>query len=117
MNTMLLATAVLFFGGIALVVGCIWAYKKTPSYSDWQFVAILGAIAGGLAILIGVCIPAITYGNRAYGRVECRNWSHQTGRPTKFVVYTSWSGGDCLTRSANGKWISKDMLREFGSQP
>jgi hypothetical protein len=110
---MLLASGLLLVGGVVVATFCV-RYIRRDTLSDWELLAALVCAAAGFAILFGILIPAITYGSRAYGRVECRNWSHQTGRPYKFVVYTSWDTGQCLTRGSDGRWISKDLLRQFG---
>ncbi len=52
---------------------------------------------------------------RHFGRVACKTFSTQTGRETRFVIYTAVDGGDCLTPSG-GKWIPTKNLREFGDQ-
>lgn len=43
---------------------------------------------------------------------ECAAYPSTMGRETKFVRYNlmSW---DCLTPSADGKWISTEALREL----
>jgi len=115
---MLITSAILFVGGIATVVGCIALFLWADgSYRhDWLCVpVILVGVFAAIAVCAGIIIPISVYGERAYGRVECRNWGHQTNRPTRFVALTSWDGGQCLTRDDHGKWISKDQVRVFGS--
>lgn len=111
---MLLTTAVLAVLGIGLATAGVWVLKvKHTTYSDWIIIAWLLWIAAAIAIFFAILNPAIVYGGRAYGRVECRNWGRQTERPVRFVVLTSWDSGSCLTRDDHGKWISKDQLRQF----
>ena len=111
MNTMLVTTVVLGVVGVLAAVVSVRLLRE-HDLSGWGI--ILGFVAA--AALIGfVAIPAFVYGGRAAGRVSCRNWGRQTGRPVKFVAYTSWDEGNCLTRDINGKWISTDQLRQFGS--
>jgi hypothetical protein len=108
-NTMLLTTVVLIVASIPLGLGCLYLLD---SY-DWDLVGFIGCFLAGLMLLLGILIPALTYSERAFGRTECANWGLQTGRPTKFVIYTSWSTGECLTPDNNGHWISKDLVRTF----
>jgi hypothetical protein len=102
-----------------LVVGVGLSYKgvmhlrKHGEFGDRSGWALIGTIGGGILAALGILIVSITLGGRAYNRIECRNWGHQTNRPTKYVTYTSWSTGECLTPDNNGKWISKDQVRQF----
>ena len=83
---------------------------------DHEFLTAFTAIAVGVTVvcfLIFVVIRNITV---HYDRAACHSFSEQANRETKFVNYTYWAW-DCLTPTADGKWISAENLREFGEQP
>jgi hypothetical protein len=113
---MLLVSALLIVVGAGVLAFCArYILSDHNSYSDGEFLAWIGGIAAALVIGAGIIIPLNVYAGRAYGRVECRNWGKQTDRSVRFVAYTSWDTGNCLTRDDHGKWISKDLVRQFGS--
>lgn len=114
MNTMLLVCGLLLAVGGTLVVSGV-RYLRAVHSGTWDMPAVFACIIGGAMLLFGMAVPVNVYAGRAIGRVECRNWSTQTDRPARFVVYTSWDTGSCLTRDDHGKWISKDQVRQFGS--
>lgn len=80
---------------------------------DLKDIAAVGLI---ILLLGGILLAAIYFPIRAIGHNvdnrNCRAFSQQTGRETKFVDYTflTW---DCITPSTDGKWISIDNLREI----
>jgi hypothetical protein len=78
---------------------------------------ILLAIVPALGVLIAGIMLIVIPVSRHYGRVACHTFSQQTGRQTKFVIYTTFDTGDCLTPTAKGKWIPTSNLREFGEKP
>ncbi len=82
-----------------------------------DFLWVGGVIGGALiALMLIVCFLVIGL-QRHYGRVTCDSFASQTGRETKFVVYNFFATGDCLTPTADGKWIPTSNLREFGDKP
>jgi hypothetical protein len=105
-----------------IVPGMMCAYYAQKwirhyDYRDWhEGAGVFLAFAAAILILIGTLLPITTLGERAINHVQCRSFGHKTGREVKFVLYTDFSGGDCLTRSSNGKWISIDNLREFADK-
>jgi hypothetical protein len=70
-----------------------------------------------VVILVAGLVATIIPLERHFGRVACHTFSVQTGRPTKFVIYTFFDGGDCLTPTGKGTWIPVRNLREFGDRP
>jgi hypothetical protein len=79
-----------------------------------------GLVAYGVPIVVAfvsLLVFGIIKGERHFGRIACHTFSAQTHRPTKFVIYTTFDGGDCLTPTAGGKWIPTSNLREFGEAP
>ena len=83
-------------------------------YSDAPVVT--GVIMVAVVIISGIVLGVI-YGSRHFGRISCETFGEQTRRETRFVIYNSWAVGDCLTPTADGKWISTSALREFGETP
>jgi hypothetical protein len=84
---------------------------------DLKFVgSLLGiltvVVCGLIALVLAIAIPL----ERHYGRAACHTFAAQTGRTTKFVIYTTFDGGDCLTPDGSGRWIPTKNLREFGSK-
>jgi hypothetical protein len=58
-----------------------------------SFVGILAFILGGtvlLMIVIGIIVTGIS---RHFNRINCEQFSQQTNRPTKFVLYNFASTG------------------------
>jgi hypothetical protein len=98
---------------ILLVVFVVAVVALLFAGEDAAILAIVPAIGVLIVGLMLIIIPV----SRHYGRVACHTFSEQTGRPTKFVIYTSFDTGDCLTPTANGKWIPTKNLREFGEKP
>lgn len=97
-----------------------WNTPRVPSMHDGYGLNGLGLVVylgGAVIVLIVLLIVVILAGERHFGRVACDTFSRQTGRPTKFVIYTTFDGGDCLTRSGKGTWIPTRNLREFGDKP
>lgn len=96
------------------------ATRRLPRLHDsygitgWGMLLYGGA---GLLALIVLLMAGVLAGERHFGRVACETFARQTGRPTKFVIYTTFDGGDCLTRSSGGTWIPTKNLREFGTAP
>lgn len=107
-----LATAAIVVpSAVALGVG-VKRYRD----NDLDGWAVAFVITGAIFLLIGLLLPITTIGGRVYNRIECRSFAANTGRDTKFVVYTSFDSGTCLTPAGNNKWIPIDNLREFGSR-
>lgn len=108
MNGMIGMTIIfLLVGGALMALTAL----RWDTYTDWP---VLTGVAGLLLLIFGFLIPTVTYGQRAYGRTECASYGQQTGRPTKFAIYTSFDTGHCLVRITNGEWVSKDQLRGVG---
>jgi RsiW-degrading membrane proteinase PrsW (M82 family) len=96
---------------LCVVMGFV---KADDSESDatvfWSF--------GGLFVgMVAIAFPLVFYLSIHFNRISCDTFSQQTERTTKFIFYNSWSTGDCLTKTKDGKWIPTKNLREFGEQP
>jgi hypothetical protein len=102
-----------FIGSLVLLIGAGIAYLRSD---DNGYLILVAGIAALAVLLFGISGLVVSLG-RHYGRVACRTFSAQTARPTKFVIYTAWDGGDCLTPDGSGHWIPTKNLREFGSKP
>lgn len=97
-----------------------WNTPRLPRMRDGYGTSGFGIavyLAAGLTVFVALLVVVILAGERHFGRVACDTFSRQTGRPTKFVIYTTFDGGDCLTRSGKGTWIPTRSLREFGNAP
>lgn len=70
---------------------------------------IAGCVAA-VAAFVGIALGANAW-DRSNHEASCVAFSHETGRETRFVKYTTWSW-DCLTPGSDGKWISVDNLRD-----
>lgn len=70
---------------------------------------IAAALVVGVIALIAFGVIA---GCRVAGHAHCNSYAKNTGRETKWVVYHALDTGDCLTRSADGRWIPVSQLRE-----
>ncbi len=79
----------------------------------WAFGLLVGGVVAFI-LIVGFLVIGL---QRHYGRVTCDSFAAQTGRETKFVVYNFFATGDCLTPTADGKWIPTSNLREFGDKP
>ena len=101
-----------WYAAIIFIIVCIpfsfWALSVYDSI--WQ-AAI--AFLAGTAALIFVSLGLMISVGRHYDRINCKNFSAQTNRQVKFVIYSTFSC-DCLTPTNKRKWISTDNLREFG---
>jgi hypothetical protein len=77
---------------------------------------IVASIVGGILALIAVVMVIVMTSVYYVEKNQCYSFGRQSNREVKFVKYTlvSW---DCLTPTADGKWISTSNLREFGEQP
>lgn len=101
-----------FFAALALCAGLTVIIRPDPLGDLLPFFSCVGFAIVALVFLVAG--SAISLG-RHYGRVSCRTFAAQTHRQTRFVIYTSWSSGDCLTSDGHGHWIPTKNLREFGS--
>jgi hypothetical protein len=72
-------------------------------------VTLIAGTAALIFLIIGVTIPI----SRHYDRVACEQFREQTGRTARFVVYHTFSW-TCLVRTADGRWLPREQLREFG---
>ena len=79
---------------------------------DWEFWGFMAASLGGIVLAVGTLIVGGTELDRGFDHRACTAFSGASNRTTKFVEYTYWSW-DCLTPTADGKWISTTLLREF----
>lgn len=80
------------------------------------FAMIIGGIFIALVLFIGGLTTVGTRISKHYDEVNCHSFAKQANRETKFVTYSFWAW-DCLTPTADGKWISTHNLREFGETP
>jgi hypothetical protein len=69
------------------------------------FILICGSLVFGM-------IWTITPIAKHMSAETCHNWSVQNQRPTKFVLYTYWNW-DCLTKTADGHWISTSNYNAY----
>jgi hypothetical protein len=90
-----------------LLAGCIWWLIKMDVFGP-VFIPFMLAVICGFCLL-GCIIYPIAY---VADRSNCRAWSHNTGRPVKFVRYPSLSY-ECLTQTHDGKWINKDRIGDY----
>ena len=98
-----------FIVSFAIFVPTVW-WWGTKDGPDILVAVFL--ISGIIALIFVIMAPMITIG-RHYNRVECQNFSKNSNREVRFVIYSTFSW-DCITPTENGKWISTDNLREFG---
>ena len=93
--------------GLAIYCGRVaFTYPRRPH----DFLALLVMIACGLASLFLFIIPTVVLPSRAIGAANCRNWSRQTGYPSKFVVLNWFDEGQCLARMPDGHWTYSDNI-------
>ena len=81
-----------------------------------DFVGVIAGILLVLVLFVGGLTVAGTRISKHYDEVNCHSFAEQANRQTKFVTYSFWAW-DCLTPTADGKWISTKNLREFGETP
>jgi len=83
---------------------------------DLRVALWVAGFVGCVLLVIAVLGAVVGTGVYFVDRNQCHSFGRQSNREVKFVRYTlvSW---DCLTPTADGKWISTDNLREFGEQP
>jgi len=77
---------------------------------------MVGIVVTGLVLFVSVIVLAVMIPMYYVDKSRCGAFGQQTNREVKFVKFNlvTW---DCLTRTADGKWISTDALREFGEKP
>lgn len=68
---------------------------------------VAGVVA--LLVVIGIPIRQITH---HYDVKSCGIFAEESGYQTKFVDYNFFSW-DCLARRDDGKWVSRDNLRDM----
>src|SRR4051812_43675540 len=73
--------------------------------AGWFLVFVAGVI-----LLVAVIGIAVTVGQRAVGRTTCRNWSEQTGYPSKFVILNFFGGGTCLAGPRWGRGVKNTLV-------
>lgn len=78
----------------------------------WMITFLIVGCLLFITVLLGVGLTAGYYHDKAL----CKSFGNQTNREVKFVRYTivSW---DCLTPTANGKWISTSNIRDTSLSP
>jgi hypothetical protein len=78
--------------------------------------AIVLTFIGGVLALVALIVTIGMTTTYYVEKNQCHSFGQQSNREVKFVKYTlvTW---DCLTPTADGKWISTSNLREFGEQP
>lgn len=74
---------------------------------------ILVAILGGGAIFVSALVIGVITTGRSIGRTTCRNWSTQTGFPSKFVILNLFDSGTCLAQAPNGRWVVNTKVVQF----
>jgi hypothetical protein len=83
----------------------------TDRYGDLRFGTMLLIVFAGAVVLTAALFAIIVPVVRHYDHVACNAYEEQTTRNTRFVVYhiLQW---DCLTPSADGRWVPIDSIRE-----
>ena len=109
---MITVTLILLGLAIALTALSAWILRHFDPYADICLLGIVAGLAAGLCVLFAAGIPTSILLERHYGRIGCRNYGQQSHRQTRFVVYTAFDGGNCLTPGSDGKWIPIENLRE-----
>ncbi len=85
--------------------------------SDGAVIATIVAVMTlGLIVIIGGVVLGARTVTKHYDHISCTQFGEQSNRKVRFVTYNFWNW-DCLTPTADGKWISTKNLREFGTQP
>lgn len=99
---------------VAAAAGAVcWRTVKGGTDSDADFaVAAAALLVGGACALFSL----LFLGGYLNDRNTCASYQQQTGRDTRFVVYT-WVSWECLTPAADGKWIPTSQLRDLPGQP
>ena len=82
----------------------------TDRYGDLRFGTMLLIVFAGAVVLTAALFAIIVPVVRHYDHVACNAYEEQTTRNTRFVVYhiLQW---DCLTPSADGRWVPIDSIR------
>lgn len=80
---------------------------------------MLLSLLGGATALVLIGGLAIILGGRAAGRTICRNWSSQTGIPTKLAVLYWADSGHCLAQTPDGRWVLNTKVQVYipGGKP
>jgi hypothetical protein len=73
----------------------------------WMFAVMGAAILLVFAALTAIIIPIA----RHYDRAACNRFEQTSSYTTKFVIYHVFSW-ECLARTASGKWVPTNALRE-----
>ena len=83
---------------------------------DWGFWGVIAGVMAGAVLLVSLAVAGGLTVAYHVERSSCHAFGTQSNREVKFVRYNlvSW---DCLTPTADGRWISTSNLREFGEQP
>lgn len=77
---------------------------------DDFFTAVCGLVGIVLVVVVfGLPIRAVRH---HYGVNSCGIFAEQSGYDTKFVDYNFFQW-DCLAHRDDGKWVSKDNLRDM----
>lgn len=85
--------------------------------TEWMyFVSVIAAIFAAVSLFAGGLVTVGTRISKHYDHINCTQFGEQSKRQVRFVTYSFWAW-DCLTPTADGKWISTKNLREFGEQP
>lgn len=83
---------------------------------DWYIAGVIASIFAFVILLVGGIVLVGSRVSKHYDRIACTSFGEQSSRQVRFVTYNFWAW-DCLTPTADGKWISTANLREFGEQP
>lgn len=70
------------------------------------------AVIGGAIVLICSVTLVIMTGVYYVDKSSCHSFGRESNREVRFVKFNFFEW-DCLTPTANGKWISTDRLREI----
>ena len=79
---------------------------------DNEFWAIGALIFGGLLALVVTVLTPTRFIMHHYDVNSCRIFAEQSGYETKFVDYNFFEW-DCLAHREDGKWVSRDSLRDM----
>ena len=86
--------------------------RLTDRYGATPLGIILTILLSFLAVMALVVFLVVAL-SRPIGRTTCRNWSGQTGIPTKFVVLNVFDTGTCLARTPDGRWVNNSRVQVY----
>jgi hypothetical protein len=109
----------LYIAAAVLLVGSIYCSTIAFDFSSpYDGLAFAGMIVLGFAALSCALIPTIVLPSRYVGSTNCRNWSQQTGYPSKFRVLNWFDTGQCLARTPDGHWtLNTNIIVNVPAKP